>query len=136
MTDVLCSGWILLALAIALVNAASGIIVLYVILCSIGWILMLWFIFRPLLVIACRRTGSFGEKGPTQGIVCTVIFLVLISAWITDRIGIHAIFGGFIVGLIVPHEIRQGMVEKIEDLVTCLFLPLVRLRSLSSRISY
>lgn len=100
---------------------------LYVILCSIGWILVLWFLIRPLLVIACRRTGSFSEKGPTQGIVCTIIFLVLISAWITDRIGIHAIFGGFIVGLIIPQEIRKGIVEKIEDLVTCLFLPLVRL---------
>lgn len=117
-------GWVLLALAVALVNASSGIIVLYVILTSIAWILVLWFICRPLLVIACRRSGSFGPKGPTQGIVCLVIFLVLASAFITDRIGIHAIFGGFIVGLVVPYEIREGIVEKIEDLVACLFLPL------------
>ncbi len=116
----------MLALAIALVNAASGIIVLYVLLTCIAWILVLWFIGRPLLVIACRRTGSFGESGPTQGIVCSIVCLVLTSAWITDKIGVHAIFGGFIVGLIVPKEIREGLTEKIEDLVSCLFLPLVR----------
>lgn len=86
------SGWILLALAIALVNASSGIIVLYVLLTSIAWVLALWFIIRPLLVWTCRKTGSFGERGPTQGVVCAVIFLVLTSAWITDRIGVHAIF--------------------------------------------
>lgn len=121
------SGWILLALAIALVNASSGIIVLYVLLTSVGWVLTLWFIIRPLLVVLCRRTGSFGEKGPTQGVVCVVIFLVLGSAWLTDRIGIHAIFGGFIVGLIIPSQIRADLTSKIEDLVTVLFLPLVSL---------
>lgn len=98
---------------------------LYILLTSIAWLLVLWFIIRPLLVIACRRSGSFGENGPTQGIVCAIVCLVLASAWITDRIGVHAIFGGFIVGLIVPTEIREGLTEKIEDLVSCLFLPLV-----------
>lgn len=126
------SGWILLALAIALVNASSGLIVLYVLLTSFGWILVLFFLVRPLLVYICKRSGSYGgEKGPTQSLVCLVIFLVLASAWITDRIGIHAIFGAFLVGLIVPGEIRRGLTEKIEDLVTVLFLPLVRFYFLS-----
>lgn len=119
------SGWILLALAIALVNASSGLIVLYVLLTSVAWILVLFYLIRPLLIYMCRRSGSFGEKGPTQSIVCAIVFLVLGSAWITDRIGIHAIFGAFLVGLIVPGEIRRGLTEKIEDLVTVLFLPLV-----------
>ncbi|KAL8286345.1 hypothetical protein RQP46_004833 [Phenoliferia psychrophenolica] len=117
-------GWILLALAIALVNASSGIIILYIILCAVGWILILWFLVRPLLVWACRKTGSFGNRGPTEGIVCGIVFLVLASAWVTDRIGIHAIFGGFVVGLIVPTPIRGAITEKIEDLVSVLFLPL------------
>lgn len=52
------------------------------------------------------------------------LFLVLTSAWLTDRIGVHAIFGAFLVGLVVPKEIRGPLTEKIEDLVTILFLPL------------
>ena len=83
----LSSGWVLLALAIALVNASSGIIILYIILCAVGWILALWFIARPLLVWACRKTGSYGDRGPTEGIMAAVVFLVLTSAWVTDRIG-------------------------------------------------
>ncbi|GAA5971654.1 hypothetical protein JCM11641_000674 [Rhodosporidiobolus odoratus] len=117
-------GWILLALAIALVNASSGIIVLYVLLTSFGWILVLWFIGRPLLKLVGRKTGSFGHEGPSQTMTAFVLFLVLTSAWITDRIGIHAIFGAFLVGLIVPKEIRTHLTEKIEDLVTVLLLPL------------
>ncbi|KAI5477861.1 potassium:hydrogen antiporter [Pseudohyphozyma bogoriensis] len=117
-------GWVLLALAIALTNSTSGIIVLYIILCSIGWILALWFIARPVLIWWCRKTGAFGEKGPDETLVCGIVFLVLISAWVTDRIGIHSLFGGFVVGLIVPKELRGPLTEKIEDLVSVLFLPL------------
>ncbi|GAA5921708.1 hypothetical protein JCM6882_001977, partial [Rhodosporidiobolus microsporus] len=117
-------GWVLLALAIALVNASSGLIVLYVILTSVGWIAACWFVGRPLLKFVGRRTGSFGHEGPTQTMTVFTLFLVLTSAWITDRIGIHAIFGAFIVGLIVPKEIKGSLTEKIEDLVTVLLLPL------------
>lgn len=72
------SGWILLALAVALVNASSGIIVLYVLLCAVGWILVLWFIVRPLLIWWCRATGVGKEKPPSELLVCAVMFLVLI----------------------------------------------------------
>lgn len=39
----------------------------------------------------------------------------------------HAIFGGFIAGLIVPHErgFDIALVEKMEDIVSLLFIPLV-----------
>ncbi|GAA5999417.1 uncharacterized protein JCM10292_001275 [Rhodotorula paludigena] len=117
-------GWILLALAIALVNSSSGLIVLYVILTSVAWTLVLWFVGRPLLKFVGRKTRSFGEHGPSQSMTAFTLFLVLTSAWITDRIGVHAIFGAFLVGLIVPKEIRGPLTEKIEDLVTVLFLPL------------
>ncbi|ORY43580.1 Sodium/hydrogen exchanger family-domain-containing protein [Leucosporidium creatinivorum] len=117
-------GWVLLALAIALVNAASGLIVLYVILTSIGWILFLFLLGRPALQWLGRKTGSYGEKGPSETMTCIVVFTMLASSWVTDRIGIHAIFGSFLVGLIVPHKIRHALTEKIEDLVAVLLLPL------------
>jgi Kef-type K+ transport system membrane component KefB len=76
------------------------------------------------LVWLCRKTGSYGENGPTLTMTTAVLFLVLTSAWITDRIGIHAIFGGFVAGLVIPYEIRAPLTEKIEDLVASLFLPI------------
>lgn len=118
-------GWILLALTVALVNAGSGITALWVLLLAVGWTLILVYIIRPAFMWLCVRTGSL-ENGPTQGVVTTTLILVLASAFVTDIIGVHPIFGGFLVGLIIPHDggFAVAMTEKIEDLVSVLFLPL------------
>ncbi|KAK3504136.1 Sodium/hydrogen exchanger family-domain-containing protein [Neurospora crassa] len=119
------TGWILLALCVALVNNNSGLAALWALLCCIGWILFLVFAVRPPFMWWVRRTGSL-QNGPTQGVVAVTLLLVLFSAFFTNIIGIHAIFGAFLVGLICPHEggFAIKMTEKIEDLISVLFLPL------------
>lgn len=59
-------------------------------------------------------------------VLTATLLLVLVSAWLTDVIGVHPIFGAFFVGLIIPHEggFAVALVEKIEDLVSALFLPI------------
>ncbi|KAM7195216.1 putative K(+)/H(+) antiporter [Naviculisporaceae sp. PSN 640] len=118
-------GWVLLALCVALVNNASGLAALWALLCCIGWVLLLTFIVRPLFMWVLRRTGSL-QNGPTQGIVALTMLMVLFSAWFTGIIGIHPIFGAFLVGLICPHDggFAIKLTEKIEDLISVLFLPL------------
>ncbi|KAG9245604.1 Sodium/hydrogen exchanger family-domain-containing protein [Calycina marina] len=119
------TGWILLALCVALVNNGSGLIALYVLLTCIGWILFLVFAVKPVFHWYLRRTGSI-QNGPTQTAVCVTLVLVLFSAFFTAIIGVHPIFGAFVIGLICPHEggFAIKLTEKIEDLVTVLFLPL------------
>lgn len=80
-------GWLLLALAICLANAASGLIVLYTLLTCIAWVLVLWFVGRPLLKLLGRKTRSSGEWGPSQTMTVSVVFAVLASAWFTDKLG-------------------------------------------------
>ncbi|KAF3055141.1 K(+)/H(+) antiporter 1 [Daldinia childiae] len=118
-------GWILLALCVALVNNGSGIAALWVLLVAVGWVLFLVFAVRPLFHLALRKTGSI-QNGPTQGMIAVTILLVLTSSWFTSIIGVHAIFGAFLVGLICPHDggFAIHVTEKIEDLVTVLLLPL------------
>ncbi|EST08640.1 Cation/H+ exchanger [Kalmanozyma brasiliensis GHG001] len=118
-------GWILLALTVALVNADTGLTALYILLCAIGWILMLFFLIRPAFIWLARRTGSF-ENGPNQVMIMITLLLVLVSAWITDIIGVHPIFGSFLVGLMIPHEggYAIALTEKMEDLVLVIFLPI------------
>jgi Kef-type K+ transport system membrane component KefB len=88
-------GWSLLALTIALVNAGSGAVAVYVLLCAVGWTLFLVFLVRPLFISYCRRTGSF-ETGPTNSVMVVVILIVLTSSFFTDIIGVHPMFGGFL----------------------------------------
>ncbi|KAI1109305.1 K+/H+ antiporter 1 [Nemania sp. NC0429] len=118
-------GWILLALSVALVNNANGLTALYVLLVALGWLLFLVFAVKPVFHWALRKTGSI-QNGPTQGMIGVTLLLVLASAWFTSIIGVHAIFGAFLVGLICPHDggFAIKVTEKIEDLITVLFIPL------------
>ncbi|UZJ55242.1 hypothetical protein CBS101457_004562 [Exobasidium rhododendri] len=118
-------GWILLALAIALVNASSGINALYIFLVALAWTLVLFFVVKPGLYWLAKRTGSL-RNGPSRPMITVIILLVFASAFLTDCIGVHAIFGAFLVGLIIPHEngFAVALTEKIEDVVSVVFLPL------------
>ena len=75
-------GWILLALCVALVNNGSGLTALWVLLCCIGWTLLLVFVVRPPFLWVLRRTGSL-QNGPSQGMVALTMLMVLTSAWFT-----------------------------------------------------
>lgn len=58
--------------------------------------------------------------------ICATLAAVLAAGFVTDAIGIHALFGAFILGVLVPKEgpFAGALVEKVEDLVSGLFLPL------------
>jgi Kef-type K+ transport system membrane component KefB len=118
-------GWILLALCVALVNAGSGITALWVLLTVLGYALFLAFLVRPGFLWLLDKTGSL-QNGPTQSIIALTLLMALTSAFFTGIIGVHPIFGAFMVGLICPHEggFAIKVTEKVEDLVIVLFLPL------------
>ncbi|MCJ1434555.1 K(+)/H(+) antiporter [Xylographa pallens] len=118
-------GWVLLALCVALVNAGSGLTALWVLLVCVAYVLFLSFAVRPGFMWILRRSGSI-QNGPTQSIVALTLLMVLASAFFTGVIGVHPIFGGFVIGLICPHEggFAIKITEKVEDLVAVLFLPL------------
>ena len=118
-------GWILLALCVALVNAGSGLTALWVLLVCFGYTLFLFLVLKPAFTMLLRKTGAL-EKGPSQGIVATTLLLALASAFFTGIIGVHPIFGAFLIGLICPHEggFAVKITEKVEDLVSAIFLPL------------
>ncbi|KAL8824397.1 MAG: hypothetical protein Q9191_005084 [Dirinaria sp. TL-2023a] len=119
------TGWILLALCVALVNAGSGITALYVLLTCVGYVLLLVYVIRPAFLFILKRTGSL-QNGPTQSVVALTVLMTLASAFFTGIIGVHPIFGAFLIGLICPHDggFAIKLTEKIEDLVTVFFLPL------------
>ncbi|KAJ1658043.1 K(+)/H(+) antiporter [Dispira simplex] len=119
------TAWCLLALVVAIVNAKSGLIILWVFLCIGGYAVFLFTIGRRLLRRFFVYTNSF-ENGPNQKVMVMIFILILASAWFTEIIGVHAIFGGFLIGIIIPHDhgLAVAITEKIEDLVSTVFLPL------------
>jgi Kef-type K+ transport system membrane component KefB len=85
-------GWTLLALSVALVNAGSGLTAVWILMICIGWTLILLFPVKRGLRWLARRTGSI-ENGPTMFFMTVTILLMFGSAFFTDIIGVHAIFG-------------------------------------------
>jgi len=91
----------------------------------VGYMLVLLYAVKPVLTFLLRRSGSI-ENGPSQTMISLILLLALASAFFTGIIGVHAIFGGFMVGLILPREsgFNIKVTEKLEDLIGAVFLPL------------
>ncbi|KAG7095771.1 hypothetical protein E1B28_006476 [Marasmius oreades] len=119
-------GWTLLALSIALVNAGSGLTALYVLLVCVGWTFFVLFPLKHALLWLGRKTGSIESGQPTMFYMTVIVMCLFGSAFFTDIIGVHAIFGAFLVGIIVPRNngLAMVLVEKLEDFVGIIFLPL------------
>ncbi|KAL0062653.1 K(+)/H(+) antiporter [Marasmius tenuissimus] len=119
-------GWTLLALSVALVNAGSGLTALYVLLVCVGWTLIVLFPLKHAIRWMGRKTGSIEAGHPTMFFMTVIVICIFGSAFFTDIIGVHAIFGAFLVGLVVPREggLAIALTEKLEDMVGIIFLPL------------
>ena len=118
------TAWCLLAAVIAIVKAGSFVSSLYVIGLSVGYVLMMLFIVKPFL----KRIGElYAKKDNIKKSVVAIFFLTLIvSSYLTEIIGIHALFGAFMTGVIMPDisKFRNVFIEKVEDVSLILLLPL------------
>lgn len=86
-------GWVLLALSVALVNASSGLTALWVLLAGVGYVIFLLFPVKFAFRWLAHKTGSLENGQPSTTMMTITFLLVLVSAFFTDIIGIHAIFG-------------------------------------------
>lgn len=119
------AAWILLALAVSLSGTGgSPLVPLWVFLCGCCFVLCCVFIVSPIFKWMAQRCP---EGEPVDELyVCATLAAVLAAGFVTDCIGIHALFGAFVLGILVPKEgpFADALVEKVEDLVAGLFLPL------------
>ncbi|MDR1882385.1 MAG: cation:proton antiporter [Prevotella sp.] len=118
------TAWCLLAAIIAIVKAGSFASSLFIMLLSLLYVLAMFRIVRPFLKrIADLQTSNRNISKSAIGICFLVLFL---SAYATEIIGIHALFGAFLAGVIMPPNLnfRNLFTEKIEDVSLVLLLPL------------
>ncbi|WP_394829704.1 cation:proton antiporter [Pendulispora albinea] len=116
------TAWCILAFVVSIVRAsgvAGAIRTSAFAFVYIGF--MVWVI-RPFF-------GRFADRtrlGLSQNIVAVVMVLLLVSSWLTELIGIHALFGAFLFGAVLPKNggLAAALAEKIEDLVVVVLLPL------------
>lgn len=118
------TAWCLLAIVIAIVKAGAFTPALVTIGLSLVYVLFMLLVLRPFL----NRLGSIYSNRETisRGIIALVFLILLSSAWATEVIGIHALFGAFLAGVVMPPNLnfRKILVDKLEDVALVLLLPL------------
>jgi Kef-type K+ transport system membrane component KefB len=116
------TAWCLLAFVVSVAQArASGAFITFA--SALGYIALMVLVARPAMV---RLSRLYGIKGRlTQGVMAIVFVALLLSALATDAIGIHAVFGAFALGAVIPHDtgLARELTDRLEDLVVVLLLP-------------
>ncbi|KAK7396504.1 hypothetical protein VNO78_17555 [Psophocarpus tetragonolobus] len=122
------AAWVLLALAVALAGQGhKGTLFtsIWVLLSGVVFVAAMMMLVRPMMNWVAKKCS--GEEGMLEeSMVCLTLAGVMISGLVTDMIGIHSIFGGFIFGLTIPKgsEFANRLTKRIEDFVSTLLLPL------------
>lgn len=118
------TAWCILAAVIAIVKAGSFVSSLYTIAIAIGYVLVMIKIVSPFL----KRVGDLypTRENMSKQVVAIFFLTLILSAYATEVIGIHALFGAFMAGTIMPESsrFRNVLTEKIEDIALVLLLPL------------
>lgn len=118
------TAWCLLAVVIAIVKAGTFVSALYTILFAVVYVLVMIKVVKPFLH---RIAEVYSSREKINKSIVAIFFLtLLLSSFCTETIGIHALFGAFMAGAIMPSKVnfRNMFVEKVEDIALVLFLPL------------
>lgn len=118
------TAWCILAVVIAIVKAGSFVSALYVIGLAILYVIVMLKVVRPFL----KRVGDLNSTRESLNKPVVAIFFItlLCSAYASELIGIHALFGAFLAGAIMPenNKFRNIFIEKVEDVSIIVLLPL------------
>ena len=114
------TAWCILAAVIAIVKAGSFVSSLYIIGLAFVYVMTMIFVVKPFL----KRIGDlYKTKNKLNKPVVAIFFLTLIlSSYVTEVIGIHALFGAFMTGVIMPDisKFRAIFIDKVEDVLDAL----------------
>ncbi|WOG92375.1 hypothetical protein DCAR_0311640 [Daucus carota subsp. sativus] len=96
---------------------------IWLLLCSVAFVLFCIFLVRPAIWLLIKNTPegeSFSELS-----ICLIFSGVMMAGFISEAIGMHAIFGAFVFGLVIPSgPLVQVLIERLEDIVTGILVPL------------
>ncbi len=118
------TAWTILAIVITIVKSAGVSNTFLSLGFAIGYVFIMFSVIRPFLA---RLGDIFDTKENLhKGIIAVIFLILLLSSFFAEMIGIHALFGAFIAGAIMPQHIHFKRVfsEKIEDVSLVLLLPL------------
>lgn len=118
------TAWCMLAFVVAVARAKGLHSAIVTAALSAAYVLVMFFVIKPF--VGRLRLLYVREERISRTVFAIVVLLILASAWTTERIGIHALFGAFLIGAIMPKEAGfvRGLSEKLEDFTVVFLLPI------------
>ena len=117
--------WIMLAVVLAVIRSSGVTDLLIMVAESIAFVVLMFGVVRPRLRVLVTYRQAAGRLTPD--VFAIVLVGVLLCSYVTDWIGIHAIFGAFIFGAVMPREgaevLSNEILERIEQITVLLLLP-------------
>ncbi|MDL2277571.1 cation:proton antiporter [Parabacteroides sp. OttesenSCG-928-G07] len=118
------TAWCLLAVVVAIAQAGSMLSAIYNIMFSVLYLVIMFLVLRPFM----RMIGQIynNKEVIDKGLVALMFLVLIVSSYCTEILGLHALFGAFMAGVVMPSNIkfRKILSEKVEDVSLSLFLPL------------
>ncbi len=116
------ASWCVLAVVLATFGGGAGIAIVAIV-GGIGYAMFILLCGPRLLAPLGRKVERDGEM--TATVLGITLALFCLSAFIMDAVGIHAIFGGFILGVVMPRGLfAQELKAKVEPITVILLLPM------------
>lgn len=125
------AAWVILAFVVAIAHSATNSgggggkwNALRTVILAGGFAALMLVFVRPFLK---RLQLIYDRQGRlSQNVIAVVFLLILASAWCTERIGIHAMFGAFLLGVVMPKgtQFVRHVTEKLEDFTVVFLLPI------------
>jgi Kef-type K+ transport system membrane component KefB len=83
------------------------------------------FVFSVIRPIATRLAAGYEEQERDGDAAAWVFVALLVSALLTEWIGVHALFGAFLLGAVIPHDSRlaHDFTQRLLNVVSVLLLP-------------
>lgn len=118
------TAWCLLALVITLIKAGVATGAIMTVVLAVVYTAVMLLVVRPFL----KKIGTIyiSKENLNRNVIGFIFVVLLFSSFLTEVIGIHALFGAFVAGVCMPQNLRFKKVlsEKIEDVSLVLLLPL------------
>lgn len=114
--------WCLLAIVLAGFNQNAGLAV-WAIAGAAAYAITVLVVIRPWLARIAAGVEREGSLGAQQ--LALVLSMLMAAAWFTDRIGVHAVFGAFVLGVAIPRGVMtQELGRQVEPVASVLLVPL------------
>lgn len=121
------TAWIILALVISIGRDTATQLPLWVTLGGLTlFVLVMSTIGRRAVALAADRLASGGEEGVTEDTLAAVVVVALLCAVITELLGVHALFGSFLAGVIMPRHrgVAASLELRLREVLAVVLLPI------------